>query len=590
MSVTQREEIRKTQQYELPVKKENKPSEYDIYPTHDIGEGLIFKGYESLAKELVNDDHIKIDGYVGVIFEDVRQGLEDEFRKIGVKPKWVNVSDALLSETEINLTVEPFLGGDDPVFGKLTDLELVNFFSPDKLKALASENTIEPVIFYGVGASLIPLSGKNVYFEISKNEIQFRSRAGVVQNLGALEPRDPKVMYKRFYFVDWVVLNKHKQSLTDDIDFLVDGQRSESITWIKGNDWRTTLAKIMEEPIRVRPWFEPGAWGGNWIKDKIDGLEKDVVNYAWSFELIVPENGVIIESSGLMLEYSFDFLMFMAGEKMLGTDYEQYGFEFPIRFDFLDTFDGGNLSIQCHPQLDYMKEHFGENITQEETYYILDCQNDAKVYLGFQEGITPQVFKTALENSQKNKEELKIDEYVQVFKANKHDLYLIPPGTIHGSGTDNMVLEISSTPYIYTFKMYDWLRLDLDGNPRPMNVKRGMENLVFERFGESVEKELIAKPNLLEKTGDWELYHLPTHPNHLYDVHRYVINSEVTVNTAEKAHVLSLVEGDKIRVTTKNSSKIFKYAETFVIPAATDEYTIENLSQNPVLVVKAFIK
>ena len=590
MSVTQREEIRKTQQYELPVKKENKPSEYDIYPTHDIGEGLIFKGYESLAKELVNDDHIKIDGYVGVIFEDVRQGLEDEFRKIGVKPKWVNVSDALLSETEINLMVEPFLGGDDPVFGKLTDLELVNFFSPDKLKALASENTIEPVIFYGVGASLIPLSGKNVYFEISKNEIQFRSRAGVVQNLGALEPRDPKVMYKRFYFVDWVVLNKHKQSLTDDIDFLVDGQRSESITWIKGNDWRTTLAKIMEEPIRVRPWFEPGAWGGNWIKDKIDGLEKDVVNYAWSFELIVPENGVIIESSGLMLEYSFDFLMFMAGEKMLGTDYEQYGFEFPIRFDFLDTFDGGNLSIQCHPQLDYMKEHFGENITQEETYYILDCQNDAKVYLGFQEGITPQVFKTALENSQKNKEELKIDEYVQVFKANKHDLYLIPPGTIHGSGTDNMVLEISSTPYIYTFKMYDWLRLDLDGNPRPMNVKRGMENLVFERFGESVEKELIAKPNLLEKTGDWELYHLPTHPNHLYDVHRYVINSEVTVNTAEKAHVLSLVEGDKIRVTTKNSSKIFKYAETFVIPAATDEYTIENLSQNPVLVVKAFIK
>ncbi|MEQ8471159.1 MAG: class I mannose-6-phosphate isomerase [Marinoscillum sp.] len=590
MSATQQEEIRKTQQYELPVKKERGSNGYDIYPTHNIGQGLIFEGYESLAKELANSSHIKIDGYVGIIFEDVRQGLEDAFQKLGVNPKWVNVNDALLSEEEINQKVTPFLGGDDAVFGKLTNLELGDFFSPDNLKAFASENTIEPVIFYGVGASLIPVSGKNVYFEISKNEIQFRSRAGVVYNLGALEATDPKVMYKRFYFVDWVVLNKHKQSLKEEIDFLVDGQRSESITWVKGDVWRKSLSKIVEGPIRVRPWFEPGAWGGSWIKDRIEGLEKDVVNYAWSFELIVPENGVIIESSGLMLEYSFDFLMFVAGQKMLGTDYEQYGFEFPIRFDFLDTFDGGNLSIQCHPQLDYMKEHFGEKITQEETYYILDCQNEAKVYLGFQEGVTPQKFQAALENSQKKKEEIKIDEYVQVFEAQKHGLYLIPPGTIHGSGTDNLVLEISSTPYIYTFKMYDWLRVDLDGNPRPMNVQRGMENLVFERSGESVKEELISKPYLLDKTDEWELYHLPTHQNHLYDVHRYTINSKVTVNTENKAHVLSLVEGDEIRVTTKHNSKIFKYAETFVIPAATGDYTIENLSQNPVLVVKAFIK
>lgn len=590
MSVTQQEEIRKTQQYELPVKKEKKSKGYDIYPTHNIGSGLIFEGYESLAKELSNSSHIKIDGYIGVLFENVRQRLNDACQQIGIHPKWVNVNDALLSEEEIDQKVEPFLGGDDPVFGKLTHLELTDFFDADKLNAIDSENTIEPVIFYGVGASLVPVPGRNVYFEISKNEIQFRSRAGAVLNLGSSKPTDPKVMYKRFYFVDWVVLNKHKQALKNEIDLLVDGQRSGSITWIKGNDWRKSLKKIVEGPIRVRPWFEPGAWGGTWIKDRIEGLEKDVINYAWSFELIVPENGVIIESSGLMLEYSFDFLMFMAGQKMLGTDYERYGFEFPIRFDFLDTFDGGNLSIQCHPQLDYMKENFGEKITQEETYYILDCQNDAKVYLGFQEGVTPRAFQDALENSQKNKEEIKIEKYIQVFDAQKHNLYLIPPGTIHGSGTDNLVLEISSTPYIYTFKMYDWLRLDLDGNPRPLNMQRGMENLAFERSGESVKEELISKPYLLDKTENWELYHLPTHKNHLYDVHRYVINSEVTINTENKAHVLSLVEGNQIRVTTKHNSKVFKYAETFVIPAAANEYVIENLSQNPVLVVKAFIK
>ena len=218
---------------------------------------------------------------------------------------------------------------------------------------------------------------------------------------------------------------------------------------------------------------------------------------------------MLLESDKHLLELSFDFLMYYDNQAIIGDAADIFGYEFPIRFDFLDTFDGGNLSLQCHPRPDFIKQHFGETFTQDETYYILDCGDDAQVYLGFQEGIDPQAFHEALEHSADNGVEVDVEKFVQVFPANKHDLFLIPHGTIHCSGKNNLVLEISATPYIFTFKMYDWLRLDLDGKPRPLNIERAFKNLRFEIQGETVERDLISKPHTNSRHGGW----LATHPS-----------------------------------------------------------------------------
>lgn len=281
-------QLRNTKQLLLPVEKQQQPGSYDPYPIYDLGHDKIHCDFESLASRLAGNKTVIVDGYVGVRFRIFVEKLAQAFAALGKKVLLWDVSAAFRPEAEIDALIEPYLGGDDPIFGFRAQIELSDFFDKEKLAAIHPDSNADINIIYGSGAALAGWEGPVVYVDIPKNEIQFRSRAGSVLNLGATEPNAPKKMYKRFYFIDWIVLNKHKKALMPKIDIVVDGQRDGVITWAEGSDIREGLKSMSRNGFRVRPWFEPGAWGGQWIRNNIPALPSDVPNYAWSFELIVP--------------------------------------------------------------------------------------------------------------------------------------------------------------------------------------------------------------------------------------------------------------------------------------------------------------
>jgi mannose-6-phosphate isomerase class I len=566
------------------------PGVYDLFPYFPLPDGQIQAGYPALAALIAEQvragvRRIAIDGFGGVLWATLQREVDAELVKLDVSAAWRDAATCFLPEAMLNEHFAKNLGGDDPLFGRLCEDDLSAFFDANQLHTLATADN-QPVIVYGVGAALVSDVVLLIYVDVPKDEIQKRLAEKTITNLGSSE-----ASYKRSYFLDWPVLNKHKAVILPNIDWFVDCTDALRPTLMSGDSLRAGLTTLSQNCFRVRPWFAPGPWGGQWMKEHFTDLDQSVPNYAWSFELITPENGLVLTSGGEQLEFSFDLLMFQHYREVLGRAAERFGYNFPIRFDYLDTIEGGNLSVQVHPQTEYMRAQFGEPFTQDESYYITTCTPGAQVYLGFRNGVDPAAFRREVETSQQQGITIDIDYFVNRVDAAPHDLFLIPSGTIHGSGVNNLVLEISATPYIYTFKIYDWMRRDLNGNLRPLNIERAWQNLDFTRQEAYVASQLCPQPQTLREGDGWREVAVGTHDALFYAVHRYEFEQLMDVTTDGRCHIMNVVQGAAVIVEVANGYRAqFNYAETFVIPAAAGSYRLIAVGDQPCKVVVAFVK
>lgn len=532
---------------------------------------------EAIRSRMHPGTAVVIECYPGVFLEEMRRALAAAMPEATL----VCTLELFRDAEEIDRMLEPSLG-DDPVFGVMNSIAIEDFFDRDKLAKARSRypDASAPTAVFGPGASLVCADAAYlVYADMARWELQMRQRRNEIGNLGSdnFEER-PSLKYKRAFFVDWRAADRLKTELLDKIDLLLDTNVPDEPKAISGEVFRRSLAGLVKRPFRVVPFFDPGPWGGHWM-ERVCGLPVgDAPNHAWCFDCVPEENSLLLGFGDVRIEVPSIDLVFAHPEALLGRGiYSRFGAEFPIRFDFLDTVGGGNLSLQVHPLTSYIREHFGMDYTQDESYYMLDAEEDACVYLGLREGMDREAMLRDLERAQEGDFDFPAEKYVNRFPTRKHDHILIPAGTIHCSGKGSMVLEISATPYIFTFKLWDWGRLGLDGQPRPIHLKHGAANIQWGRTTEWVRRSLMNRVEPLAMGEGWREERTGLHALEFIETRRHWFTGTVPHDTQGTVHVLNLIQGEQAMVESPKGSFapfMVHYAETFIVPASVGPYTI----------------
>ena len=551
---------------------------YDRFPSTKIS-GTVIQGWENICSLL--EEHLKaypalaVDFYTGIYEEEVINELHRLSPAL-----FIDTRDLMKPESEIKAMTARFMT-DDVLFGYVTNITLNDYFDQDKLKKAREEviATKGKVVVVGSGAAMVvPAEAVLVYADMARWEIQQRFRRHEVKALGIDNRKDAvSLQYKRGYFNDWRVCDKYKESLFDKVDFWLDTHIATEPKMIDQTTFFKGIEETVHSPFRVVPFFDPAPWGGQWMKEVCD-LDPEKENYGWCFDCVPEENSLYFEVNGVRFELPSVDLVLLKTRELLGEPVEaRFGKDFPIRFDFLDTVGGGNLSVQVHPTTQFIRENFGMYYTQDESYYLLDAKEGATVYLGLKTGIDKNEMIEDLRKAQKGEIVFNTEKYVNKLPAKKHDHYLIPGGTVHCSGSEALVLEISSTPNLFTFKLWDWQRLGLDGKPRPINVERGKEVIDWKRDTEYVKQHLANHLTKIFEGDGWREERTGLHPNEFIETRRHWFTKPVTHHTNNSVNVLNLIEGEEAIIESPNGEFkpfVVHYAETFIIPANVNEYII----------------
>jgi mannose-6-phosphate isomerase class I len=458
------------------------------------------------------------------------------------------------------------------------------------------------LLIWGSGAfckTLRRLYNHKVYLDTTPMQAMLRLKRGEYLNIGTKKALPFKMMARRCYYVDFELAVKQRFDLihNQQIEDYVIANDTQNMTLLPAQVLEQMFEKAMCYPLRCKPVYLEGVWGGYHIQ-RTRNLPKEMKNCAWVFDLIPMEVSIVFDFDGDKFEFPFYTLVQSQGPKLMGQEsVDKFGYYFPVRFNYDDTYHAnGNMSIQCHPGEHYIKENNGELGRQDESYYIVEAGQGAKTYLGFHTETDKDQFIADARRSEKEGTPVDYQKYVYAIDSKPGTQVMIPAGTIHASGRNQVILEIGSlTVGSYTYKMYDYLRKDFDGKPRPIHTYHGDKVLDSSRTKEWVNQNLVNGGSRVVRSGEgWEEFVVGEHDLLYFSLRNMRFIDRIEDNTNGSFHVLTLVDGEQALIRSKahpEYSFVQNYLDIVAVPAAFGEYEIINLKpQTTIIEHKTMLK
>ena len=560
---------------------------------------------------------VALDGYTTANWTVFVNLIARECCLLGLGFEAIDANAATLkSGKEIDAIIDPLLIWDtkiDPtlLYGKVYKggyQGLMDEASTEAFKKAvpASRQAGKISVVYGYG-SLIPelreLYDVKVFFDLTPMKSMLRIRRGEYSNLGKERPGIINRTIRRCYYCDFecAVRNRHELWENNVPDWYVLDNDPQNLQLMPFGTFSDICAQLVKYPFRAKPCYLEGVWGGSYMK-KLRNLPDEMRNAAWVFDFIPMEVSVVVEAGDEKLDINYCSFVHKEGVNLMGEDcvkkFEGY---FPIRFNWDDSYHStGNMSIQCHSGGEYNVKNYNEFGRQDESYYVVVTGHDAKTFIGFRDDADiPQFFRD-IEAADTEHKPCDYMKYVSYEESKPGLQVMLPAGTIHSSGRNQVILEIGSlTIGSYTYKMYDYLRLDFDGKQRPIHTRLGEENVRQDRRYSVIHdpespEYIVQKPRLAASGEGWEEYILGENPQVYFSLRRLEFEKKCEQDTGGKLfHVLTLVDGDAVRVrSVRHPERYFdlQFMDIVCVPADMGRYVIENLGREPVMVHKTCLR
>lgn len=561
-------------------------------------------GWEKVVDKIASlvdstDKNIALDGWYGINFEKIANAVADKLKAKGLRVELFNAADLYKSRDEIIAYNAPYVT-EDPGFGKVNKAGVIeDIMCADAIKALKAKLASSVVVIaYGEGAcikELADLYAVKCYVDNTHQKVQWDMWEGRLNTFGCKTPTKD-YNWKEYNYSDYYMLKRQKDFMYGAMDFYVENYFENDLVLVPRVAYDEIMQTLVKYPIHEVKIFSPGPWGAYRYLD-MDYQVEGLANNAWN-KIAGPELRILIDFGG---ERSISMPMLNAmqyGKELVG---ELIDSKYPGLFPLDIWLDDGwhptpqpaeriSMPMHIHPSSKYVADHFDEPLGRYETYYIAEAYEGANTWMGFHDDADIEEWERLCEESQNIKPIENWKDFIANWSSKEGDLYLIPPGTMHGHGGNQMVLEMDTNPSIngteYSFFEYDFARPSWDdnaktmtGKPLKMHLEHG-RNMEKTRRASWVKDHLLSTPNVVKWTKNYFIDRYKTTPVMPYHVERIHFEKVGEFSTEGKfMNMLTLTVGSKVTVRSKANPELFAICDKFqtlVVPASFGDYEIIN--------------